>query len=148
VFIYTHKVNVSFKAQQFCYVKCYFRATCFDSFWATFRPSNLLTLDMYFKGPEDDSERVKTCSPKIAFYVIKVLYFDWYVVLYVYNSSTFLCKRAPIYRRRYCSVRSVVCLCVCVCVCVCVIGSGLRKNFQQLVPLICQSNSKKIIQIY
>jgi hypothetical protein len=36
----------------------------------------LLTLDLYFRGPEDDSKRVETCRPKIAFYVIKLLCFD------------------------------------------------------------------------
>jgi len=35
----------------------------------------LLTLDLYFKGPEDDSERVETCRPKIEFYVIRLLCF-------------------------------------------------------------------------
>jgi len=33
----------------------------------------LLTLDLYFGGPEDDSKRVETCRPKIIFYVIKLL---------------------------------------------------------------------------
>jgi hypothetical protein len=33
----------------------------------------LLTLDLYFGGPDDDSKRVETCSPKIIFYVIKLL---------------------------------------------------------------------------
>ena len=32
----------------------------------------LLTLDLYFTVPEDDSEKVETCRPKIAFYVIKL----------------------------------------------------------------------------
>jgi len=35
----------------------------------------LLTLDLYFRGPEYDSERVETCRPKIAFYVMKLYVF-------------------------------------------------------------------------
>ena len=30
-------------------------------------------MDLYFRGPEDDSERVETCRPKIALYVINLL---------------------------------------------------------------------------
>ena len=32
-----------------------------------------VTLALYFRGHEDDSERVETCRPKIAFYVIKLV---------------------------------------------------------------------------
>ena len=35
----------------------------------------LLTLDLLFRGPEDDSERVETCRPKISFYVTKLFVF-------------------------------------------------------------------------
>ena len=35
----------------------------------------LLTLYLYFRGPEDNSERIETCRPKITFYIIKLLYF-------------------------------------------------------------------------
>ena len=38
-------------------------------------PSTLLALDLYSRGPEDDSERVETCRPKLAFYVEKLLCF-------------------------------------------------------------------------
>ena len=43
-----------------------------------------LILDLYFRGPEDDSKRVEKCRPKIMFYVVKTYVFDWYVVLYIY----------------------------------------------------------------
>jgi len=33
------KYNVSVKTQQFYYIKCYFRTTCFNSSWIIFRPS-------------------------------------------------------------------------------------------------------------
>jgi len=33
-------------------------------------------VNLHFRGPEDDSERVETRRPKIAFYVTEVLYFD------------------------------------------------------------------------
>ena len=38
--------------------------------------SALLTLDLNFIGPEDDSERVQTCRPKIAFYILNWCVFD------------------------------------------------------------------------
>jgi len=34
---------------------------------------SLKFLDLYFGGPEDESERVETCRPKIAFYVKKLM---------------------------------------------------------------------------
>jgi hypothetical protein len=33
----------------------------------------LLTLDLYFRGPENHSERVKICRPNVILYVIKLL---------------------------------------------------------------------------
>jgi len=49
-------------------------ATCCKRLGSQNALCTLLTLDLYFRGPEDDSERVETCRPKIAFYVIKLLY--------------------------------------------------------------------------
>ena len=43
---------------------------------------HLLTLYLYFRGPEDESEGVETCRLKITFYVIKTVVFDWFFVLY------------------------------------------------------------------
>jgi len=40
------------------------------------------------RGPEDDSERVETCRPKVTFYVLKTVVFDWYVTRYIYNNVT------------------------------------------------------------
>jgi len=36
----------------------------------------LLTFDLYYREPEDDSKRVETCRPKIIFYVITTVVFD------------------------------------------------------------------------
>jgi len=42
------------------------------SVWDSRMYSPLLTLDLYFRGSEDDSESVETCRPIIAFYEIKL----------------------------------------------------------------------------
>jgi len=134
------KYNVSVKTQQFCYIKCYFRATCFDSFWVIFRPSNLLTLDLYFRGPEDDSERVETRCPKIAFYVIKLLCFFTDTLYFIctivqrFSANELLSTDGDI------AQLEVLCVCVCVCVCVRVrvrvwSGQGLERIFNSLCHL-------------
>ena len=46
----------------------------------------LLTWDLYFRGPEDDSERVEICHSEIALYVTKLLCFSLIrCTLYIYS---------------------------------------------------------------
>jgi len=73
VFIYTYEVQRKSKEQQFFITQNYILGRHVSTLSES--SSGPLILDLYFIGPEDDSERVETCRPKIAFYVLKLLCF-------------------------------------------------------------------------